>query len=87
MLQLELDEAGGKRLAKLTGEHLDRQMAILVDDRVVTVSTIKSAVAAKVAITGNFEMAEVEAIQKALAAGIETPTKKDADEKTGTSRR
>ncbi|MCX7427825.1 MAG: protein kinase [Planctomycetia bacterium] len=80
MLQLELDEAGGKRLAKLTGEHPDRQMAILVDDRVVTAPTIKSAIAAKVAITGNFEMAEVEAMQKALAAGIETPTKKEPGE-------
>ena len=80
MLQLELDEAGGRRLTKLTGEHLGRQMAVLVDDRVVTVPTIRSAIATKVAITGNFEMSEVEAIQKALATGIETPTKKEPGE-------
>ena len=72
-IALELDEAGGKRLAKLTGEHIDRPMAIVVDDRVVAAPTIKSAISNKVEISGLFEQREIDQLADALRSGMEKP--------------
>jgi uncharacterized protein (TIGR03067 family) len=78
-IALELDEAGGKRLAKLTGEHIDRPMAILVDDRVVAAPTIKSAIQDKVEISGVFEQREIDQLADALRSGMEKPRETKAE--------
>jgi hypothetical protein len=78
-IALELDEAGGKRLAKLTGEHLDRPMAILVDDRVVAAPTIRSAIQDKVEISGVFDQREIDQLADALRSGMEKPHETKAE--------
>lgn len=65
------DVEGGRRLHELTSGNIDRQMAMLVDGRVVSCPTVRSAIGPRVEITGNFSRAELTRLATALQAGME----------------
>lgn len=73
------DEEGGRRLKKLTAENIGRQMAILVDGRVVNCPTIRSPISSHVEITGNFSKAELNRLATALQVGMELSRPKAPD--------
>ena len=65
------DEEGGRRLKKLTTDNIDRQMAILVDGRVMNCPTVRAPISSRVEITGNFSKTDLNRVATALQAGME----------------
>jgi hypothetical protein len=70
VINLELDEEGGRRFAALTETHLNQRLAVLVDDQVLSVPTIRSKITDKLQITGNFSKEEVKGLVAALMDGM-----------------
>ena len=67
-----MDAVGGSLLGDLTGENIQKQMAILLDDRVYTAPTLQSRISTQGQITGGrggFKQAEVDYITRTLRAG------------------
>lgn len=64
-----LDVSGARLFAQLTGGNLQRQMAIVLDDRVFSAPTIQSRISDSGEITGNFSASDIEYLLKVLNAG------------------
>ncbi len=64
-----MNPAGAGKLADLTGKHVGRQMAVLLDDQVYTAPNLQSQIAASGQISGNFPPEEIQYIIRTLSAG------------------
>jgi len=65
-ISLQFTNAGGEKLARLTGENMRKLMAVLVDGQIVMVASIRSRVYKKVQITGLFTRDEVDRIVESI---------------------
>jgi hypothetical protein len=65
-VEITFTEAGAKKMAKLTEEHLNKPLAILVDGKVVSAPMIISGLGNKARITGNFTQDEVNRIVRGI---------------------
>jgi len=73
---LELDEVSGGRMAKLTAANINRPLAILFDDRVLTIPVIRAAVSVRVIISGGakgFDRELADRIVRSLAECMMPP--------------
>lgn len=59
---------GGKKMAKLSEEHLSKPLAILVDGKVVSAPIIRAKVSQRAVIAGIFTKAEIERLVKEINA-------------------
>ncbi|HJZ59635.1 MAG TPA: hypothetical protein VKE74_32115, partial [Gemmataceae bacterium] len=66
-IEVTLTEAGAKKLEKLSGEHLDKPLAILVDGKVISAPVIRAKLGGSVVITGSFTKDEAEKLAKAIS--------------------
>jgi preprotein translocase subunit SecD len=67
--EIILTDKGGKKMGKLTEEHNDKPLAILIDGKVVSVPVVRAKITQRAVVTGNFTQEEVEKIVKALKPG------------------
>lgn len=65
-LRIDLDEATGRRVALLTEPNISRPCAILVNDKVVVVPRLMSKLSNLLAISGDFDEAEVGLIENGI---------------------
>ncbi len=65
----ELDDAGARRMAKLTSAHQGNNMAILLDGEVYSAPTIQSTISSRGIITGRFSQLELEDLISTLNSG------------------
>jgi len=65
----ELDAAGGRRMSRLTGPHVDQPMAIVLDGEVYSAPRLMGSIARRGQITGTFSEAELSYLVRVLAAG------------------
>ena len=67
---LRFNNAGGKHFAKLTANNINRQLAIVLDNKLYSAPAIKSAITGGSAeISGQFSQEECKAISDALVSG------------------
>ena len=68
-IDVTFTEAGGKRFAEITGANVGKQIAIVVDGKVLSAPMLRSAIpGGRAQITGRFTAEEAEAIAKALGS-------------------
>ncbi len=65
-ISIELDEAGGRRLGQLTQQNLNRPLAMIIDNQVVMVPTIRSKITNQVQITGQFALEQLDRIVQSI---------------------
>jgi preprotein translocase subunit SecD len=63
-LEIVFTKEGAKKIAKLSEEHFDKPLAVLVDGKVVSAPVIKSKFSERALVTGKFTKEEVEKIVK-----------------------
>ncbi|WP_162801721.1 protein translocase subunit SecD [Candidatus Chromulinivorax destructor] len=68
-VQFEFDDEGGKRFHELTSRNIGKQMAIVLDDEVVQVAVIKSAIGKVGSISGGFQADEANGLARVLKSG------------------
>lgn len=68
-VNFEFDEEGGKRFHELTSENIGKYLAIVLDDEVIQVATINSAIGSKGQISGSFKSEEATTLAKLLKSG------------------
>jgi preprotein translocase subunit SecD len=68
-LEIVFTKEGGKKMARVSGEHKDRPLAILVDGKVIAAPNVRARFSERALITGHFTKDEVEKI----ARGIKGP--------------
>jgi preprotein translocase subunit SecD len=59
-------EAGARKMARLTEQHLDKPVALVVDGKVLSAPTIRGKLSTKAMITGGFTKEEAERIVRRL---------------------
>ena len=64
-----MDAPGAALLGRLTGEHVNDNMAILLDDQVFTAPNLNSRISRSGIIQGEFSPAEIDYVIKVLSAG------------------
>lgn len=64
-----MDPRGAALLAQLTSEHVQKHMAVLLDDQVYTAPTLQSTISANGEIVGNFSNTQIDYIVRVLSAG------------------
>jgi preprotein translocase subunit SecD len=67
-IDLTFTQAGAKKMAKASEQHLDKPLAILIDGKVVAALTVRVKISEGARITGSFTREEAEAIVKAVTA-------------------
>lgn len=65
----EMDPRGAILLGSLTSQHVNRQMAVLLDDEVYTAPTLQSAISNSGRITGSFSNEEINYVVRVLGGG------------------
>ncbi len=65
-ISIELDAAGGRLLGKLTEQNLNRPLAMVIDNKVVMVATIRSEITNQVQITGQLALEHLERLVKSI---------------------
>ena len=66
-VELTLTAQGSEKIQKLTREHRDKPLAILIDGKVISAPTIRAAISGpSVTISGNYTQEEVENLAKAI---------------------
>jgi len=68
-VSFEFNEEGGKRFHELTGENIGKELAIVLDDEVIQVATIKSAIGSRGQISGSMKSEEANTLSKLLKSG------------------
>jgi len=66
VIEILFTKDGAKKVEKLSEEHLDKPLAILVDGKVISAPVIKAKFADKALVTGEFTKEEAEKIARAL---------------------
>ena len=64
-----LSEDGGRRFGELTGNNIDRQLAIVVDGRVQAAPTIRAQIGGSGQLNGEFSEAEASDLAMILRVG------------------
>jgi len=64
-----LDAAGGQLMGRLTGNHIDEPMAIVLDGEVYSAPNIRSRIGSSGEITGTFSEQEISYLIRVLASG------------------
>jgi hypothetical protein len=73
-IRVTLDERGAKRFAALTKASIGKNLAMIVDEKVISAPRVMAEISDSAVITGKFTEAEVQALIDALRVGmIETP--------------
>ncbi|MEE8451318.1 MAG: hypothetical protein V3R99_05360, partial [Thermoguttaceae bacterium] len=67
---VQFDQAGGQRMGTLSETHLEMPLAILVDDKVLSMPRIMSKINSNVEITGDFDASEAGKMAEALIQGM-----------------
>ncbi|MEY4117640.1 MAG: hypothetical protein RLZZ116_968 [Planctomycetota bacterium] len=65
----QLDQAGGQRMAVLTGQHVGEPMAIVLDDEVYSAPRLNSTISDSGVITGQFSEEDLGYLIRVLTAG------------------
>lgn len=68
-IAFEMDPRGAVLLGELTKDHVQNQMAVLLDDQIYTAPTLQSAISKSGQITGDFDQRERQYVIRTLAAG------------------
>jgi len=68
-VSFKLDTAGGQEMGRLTGPHVGRAMAIVLDGQVYTAPNLQSRIAGSGQITGSFDEEEIKYLIRVLSAG------------------
>lgn len=68
-VSFRLDVSGARLFAQLTGNNVERAMAIVLDDRVYSAPTIQSRISDQGQITGNFSDKDIDYLLKVLNSG------------------
>lgn len=68
-IEFGLDEGGGRRMSRITGENIDKAMAILLDDEVYSAPNIRGRIATRGQIEGSFSREEAAELSRTLQAG------------------
>lgn len=59
---------GGKKMARLSDQHREKPLAILVDGKVIAAPVVREKIAERALITGNFTEEEVAKLVKSINA-------------------
>lgn len=65
----EMDPRGAVSLGSLTSQHVQHQMAVLLDDEIYTAPTLQSAISSNGRITGSFSGEEIDYVVRVLGGG------------------
>jgi len=68
-IAFRLDGAGGNKMGRLTGPHVNEPMAIVLDGQVYTAPNLNSQINAQGQISGSFSQKEIDYLLRTLAAG------------------
>ncbi len=68
-INFELDALGGSRMGQITGPNVNRPMAILLDNQVISAPNLNSQIRGYGQISGNFSRQEVDYLLRTLKAG------------------
>lgn len=68
-IAFEMDPRGGVLLGELTKDHVQEQMAVILDDEVYTAPRLQSAISKSGQITGDFDQRARQYVIRTLAAG------------------
>ena len=66
-VEVTLTKEGAKKMAKLSEEHKDKPLAIVVDGKVISAPVVRSTFSDKVIISGKFTKEEVEKLAKSIS--------------------
>ncbi|MEM6258597.1 MAG: protein translocase subunit SecD [Planctomycetota bacterium] len=69
VVNFSLDGKGGSLMGKMTGDNLQRPMAVLIDDKVLTTPSIRARLTTGVQISGDFSQAEINYLRDTMRAG------------------
>jgi preprotein translocase subunit SecD len=65
-IRVTLTKAGGEKMRKITEEHRNKPLAIVIDGKVISAPVVKAVIGENVAITGSFTKEEAERIAKGI---------------------
>lgn len=65
-VDLTFTEAGAKKMAKLSAEHADKPLALVVDGKVLSAPVVRARLGSSVRITGRFSAEDAAKLVKAL---------------------
>lgn len=68
-IDFQMDARGALLLGELTKDHVDENMAVLLDDEVYTAPNLRSAISNRGQITGSFSSEDIRYIVRVLGAG------------------
>jgi len=68
-IAFEMDARGAVKLGEMTGGNVGRQMAVVLDDRVITAPTLQSRISRNGQITGQFAPSDLDYLSKTMSAG------------------
>ncbi|MBT6269288.1 MAG: protein translocase subunit SecD [Phycisphaerae bacterium] len=68
-IAFRLDGAGGGKMGRMTGPHVNEAMAIVLDGQVYTAPNLNSQINGQGQITGSFSQSEIQYLLRTLAAG------------------
>jgi SecD/SecF fusion protein len=68
-IAFRLDGAGGGKMGRMTGPHVNESMAIVLDGQVYTAPNLNSQINGQGQITGSFSQEEIQYLLRTLAAG------------------
>ena len=77
MVIVVYDESGSEYLEKLTGDNIDKPLAICIDDKVISAPRIMTKISGRGAITGSFSMEEAEGLADKLKKGMPEMTSEE----------
>jgi preprotein translocase subunit SecD len=66
MVEITFTQQGGEKLGKLTGDWIEKRLAILVDDKFIAAPIIKTKITGAAVLEGNFTEAEARQIVRSL---------------------
>ncbi|MFK7789552.1 MAG: protein translocase subunit SecD, partial [Phycisphaeraceae bacterium] len=69
VVNFSLDGKGNALMGTMTGANLNRPMAVLIDDKVLTTPSIRARLAGGVQISGDFSQAEINYLRDTMRAG------------------
>jgi len=68
-IAFEMDTRGAVRLGELTGSHQGQQMAVVLDDRVITAPNLLGRISRNGQIVGSFSPSDLDYLAKTMSAG------------------
>jgi len=68
-IAFEMDTRGAVRLGELTGDHIGDQMAVVLDDSVITAPTLQGRISRNGQISGSFSPSDLDYLAKTMSAG------------------